>query len=448
MAALLGGCSIFPHNLARNHPAVNSSALAANAAHEPSDVVGETAVALSFSGGGTRAAAFSFGALQALDSMRDAEGKSLLDDVSFITSVSGGSLTAAYYGLHGRDTLNSYRRDALLKNGEANLRFSLLNPLNLTRLIYGGLNDHDDFEEWLDRDLFKGATFADMFRRGKPLVWINATDVYHRIAFPFNQRAFDALCSDLASYPVSEAVAASMAVPLFFAPVVLEKHPDACYSPPIHVPDGPITEQPLLVQAVLQAVSDFRNAKKGKFVKLIDGGVTDNYGLTSIQQSRLLQGTPYGPLTEKDVITIRRLLFVVVDAGQKPSGDWDRDETGPGGFDLANAAIDSAIDTNVRMSYDSFLPMVQRWEADVVKYRCSLPAARQAEIAAEKPGWRCDDVHFSATRISFSDLGPERMRRLNAIPTRLQLPESDVDATIDAGREAMQANRKVREFSR
>ncbi len=57
---------------------------------------------LAFSGGGTRAAAFSYGLLE---SLRDTEvtlnGKktSLLNQVDGISGVSGGSFTAAYYGL-------------------------------------------------------------------------------------------------------------------------------------------------------------------------------------------------------------------------------------------------------------------------------------------------------------------------------------------------------------
>jgi len=60
-------------------------------------------VILSFSGGGTRAAAFSFGVMEALHDVRyRAAGGSerrLLQDVDVIASVSGGSFTAAYYAL-------------------------------------------------------------------------------------------------------------------------------------------------------------------------------------------------------------------------------------------------------------------------------------------------------------------------------------------------------------
>src|SRR5260221_9667114 len=334
--------------------------------------------------------------------------KTLLDDLTFVTSVSGGSMTAAYYGLHGKDTLKTFREEGLLRDGEADLRFSLFNPVNLARLLAGGLNDSSNFQRWLEQDLFQGATYADMFRHGKPIVWINATHVYQRMSFPFNQRVFDALCSDLASFPVSEAVAASMAVPVFFVPIVLEKHPNHCTTDlPDWVMDPmSISGKPLLTQALARSLRDLRDTRNGRYVKLIDGGVTDNFGLVSILQARLILGTPYGPLTEHDAITVRNMLFVVADAGQGPNGSWLQQIAGPSGIDLATAAIDAAVDANVRLSYDGFVLMMKNWRDDIVRYRCSLDPERIADIRKTQPAWTCADVTFSVTHISFADLGP------------------------------------------
>ena len=446
LLAGLGACGSLPHNAPRNQPLATASSESA-AIREPSEVVGQTAIAMSFSGGGTRAAAFAFGALQGLDAMRHPEGASLLDDVAFISSVSGGSITAAYYGLHGKASLATFR-SVLLKDGEAGLRFSLLNPVNLARLFAGGLNDREDLRTWLDEDVFKGATYADMFRRGKPIVWINATNVYYRVAFPFSQQAFDALCSDLASFPVSEAVAASMAVPLFFAPIVLQKHPEACSAPLPDLDNAQARGQSLLFGALENAVRGLRDTSKGKYIKLVDGGVTDNYGLATILQSRLLLGTAYGPMSEQDAINVRRLLFIVVDAGHGPRGDWNQSQAGPSGIEVASAAIDAAMGTNVRMSYDAFVPMMQQWRDDLVAYRCGLPPSLQQEITARRPGWRCEEVEFFVTRISFEALDKERAASLSDVPTRLHLPEADVDRLIEAGRDAILGNPVIRKFER
>ena len=60
-------------------------------------------VVLAFSGGGTRAGAFSYGVLQQLKhitfTIPGGQQRRLLDEVDVISSVSGGSFTAAYYAL-------------------------------------------------------------------------------------------------------------------------------------------------------------------------------------------------------------------------------------------------------------------------------------------------------------------------------------------------------------
>jgi NTE family protein len=444
-AVMLCGCAVTLDNAPRNRPLSPASA-PPNTEEQISDV----GVALSFSGGGARAAAFALGALQGLDALPGPDGGSLLSHVGFVTSVSGGSLTAAWIGLNGTDSLDTFRSAVLLKNSEERLRASLLNPMNLLRLAAGGVNDRSTYLQWLDDDVFHGATFAQMSKNGRPTVWINATNLQYRVAFTFHEYAFEGLCSDLASYPVAEAVAASMAVPLVFAPVVLEKFPDHCR---LDMP--PVLADPSLAQggtsmsaaANIAAAKDLRDLRGGRFVKLVDGGLTDNFGLSSILQARFFMATPYAPFSEQQALNIRRLLFVVVDGGRQPAVAWTHAVNGPDGIEMAMASVDVAIDTNVRMSFDTFLPMAQQWRESLVRWRCEQPQSVQQQRREAKPGWRCDDVEFSITRISFGDLGPERAALLNDVSTRLMLPPDQVDLVTSAGRDAMLGNTAVRRFS-
>jgi NTE family protein len=81
--------------------------------------VDDTIVGLAFSGGGTRAAAFSHGVLSALDreTIRTGAGpRPLTEAVDFVAGVSGGSVTAAYFGLKGRDGLAVFRSRFLERN--------------------------------------------------------------------------------------------------------------------------------------------------------------------------------------------------------------------------------------------------------------------------------------------------------------------------------------------
>lgn len=57
----------------------------------------ELLVGIAMSGGGSRAALFGAAGLQALGGLRTADGSSALERVSYLSSVSGGSLAAAYY---------------------------------------------------------------------------------------------------------------------------------------------------------------------------------------------------------------------------------------------------------------------------------------------------------------------------------------------------------------
>ena len=442
---VLAACASAPMNLPKNKPAVANPVT-----RVPVQQESDTFVALSFSGGGLRAAAFAYGVLEGLREQPALPGRNLLDEVNFITSVSGGSLTAAYLGLHGPEGMRAFRDQVLLHDGEAGLRFSLLNPNNLRRLFAGGLNDRTDFNDWLEKDVFKGATFADMYKRSRPVVWINASNVQYRLAFPFHERTFDALCSDLASYPVSEAVAASMAVPLFFAPVVVERFPGQCdmkVPPGLTVKKDERDDQHRLRLALGRLFRDNLDPKAGRYLKLVDGGLTDNLGLVSILQSRVLLNTPYGPIPENDASTMRRLLFIVVDAGQGPSADWARDMAGPSGVDIAAGAVDTAIESTMRMSYASFLPMVRNWERDLVTFRCSLSDERKAALRALNPEWRCEDIKFSVTQVSFADLAEAEEQSLNGIPTRLKLPPEQVDRLIAAARQAVRQDPQIRRFS-
>jgi hypothetical protein len=62
------------------------------------------------------------------------------------------------------------------------------------------------------------------------------------------------------------------------------------------------------------------------------------------------------------------------------------------------------------------------------------------------PGWNCRDIRFYVNRIGFEQLGPERAKVLNAVPSRFKLPPDDVDTLIEAGGEALRINPVFREF--
>jgi NTE family protein len=444
LAAGLSACATATFNHASNMPEAPG---ALEEIAEPRSIAGSNAIALSFSGGGMRAAAFSHGVLQGLAQTATADGD-LLDDVIFISSVSGGSLTAAYYGLHGREGLAQFRDDVLARDLESHMRVLPFLPSNIMHILGGGLNDN--FSAALDAQVFHGATFADMLRRPKPEIWIQATDLYNRVAFVFTPLTFSLICSDLPRYAVAEAVAASMAVPVVFSPVVLRTYPEACR---LRLPASFLRirydpDAPMLERAAEAAVRSYREPEPARFIKLGDGGLSDNLGVSTLLLTRAVYDSPHAPFSDADTVRVRRLLFIVVDASRPPGGKWALREEGPAGVDLALAGADAAIDSAARLAADAFGTSLRAWQDAVIAFRCSLSAEQAARLGAVA-GWDCRDVKFTLAFVSPDRLDDAQLRAaIEATPTRLTLAHDAIDSAIRGGREATLGSPLVHEYMR
>ena len=100
-------------------------------------------VGLAFSGGGMRAAAFAFGVLSEFDRTQigpKVAAIRLIDRVDFLSGVSGGAVTAAYFGLKGRAALSDFRERFLMRNAEESLS-TTVTPISVVRAYEGGIND-------------------------------------------------------------------------------------------------------------------------------------------------------------------------------------------------------------------------------------------------------------------------------------------------------------------
>jgi NTE family protein len=158
-----------------------------------------------------------------------------------------------------------------------------------------------------------------------------------------------------------------------------------------------------------------------------------------------LSDTPYGPLTPREAVRLRRAIIIIVDAGRGPSGDWAQTVEGPSGTELMMAAADTAIDANVRASFTAFKSVMAEWEGAMVRWRCGLSALQRAKFGAP-PDWNCRDLRFYVNRVGFDQLDPERASALNAVPTRFMVPPDQVDALITAGSDALRENAVFRDF--
>src|SRR5262249_25956532 len=185
----------------------------------------KTVVILTFSGGGTRAAALADGALRALAETPVKAGDArlpLASQIDLVSSVSGGSVTAAYFALGGTDGLGDLETQFLHSDVMSTLIWrTLLDP---AQLAYPRI---DILEGYLDEKVFHGKTYADLIaaeqpgRGRRPYVVLNAADMASGSVFSFNQDQFDLICADLARLKVADAVSASAAFPVALSALTL-----------------------------------------------------------------------------------------------------------------------------------------------------------------------------------------------------------------------------------
>ena len=445
---MLSGCVTTVHNEPINLPLVTSAGDIADQNRELPVADDDLLVGLAFSGGGMRAAAFSYGVLSEFDRIQLGPKRAatrLIDRVDFLSGVSGGAITAAYFGLNGPAALAEFRQRFLMSNAEESL-LTTVTPINVARAYEGGINDSQQFPRWLDDNLFHGATFRELGPDHRPRVWINASDIYNRTPFVFSNEIFDAICSDLASYPIANAVAASAAMPVIFAPVVLETYPNRCTAKiPAWIErtrNDPAA--PPMLKEFADAIARYRDGSV-PYIKLLDGGLVDNYGLSGFTMARLSASTPYGPLTPKQATKIRRMLFLVVDGGFGPSGDWAQTADGPTAPEIVVAAANTAIGSSMRASYTAFDRTMSEWRELLIRWRCGLSAADRRKNGAPD-GWNCRDLKFFVGRINFDELGKQRADQLGTVPTRFKLAPQTVEMVIAAGRDALRANTVFQAF--
>ena len=308
-------------------------------------------VVLTMSGGGTRAAALSYGVLDALRGTRitwRGHPKSLLEEVDVISSVSGGSFTAAYYALHRAEIFNGrFDQVFLQRNIQKGLLWQLWRPASWFKLAGRSYGRSDLSAEYYDRLIFKGATYQDLVAKAqRPFVIINATDMTLGAQFPFIQDQFDLLCSDLSQIPVARAVASSSAFPGLLTPLTFQNHAGQCgFRDDRWVG---LAQEDRRENADRAIRSDHRRSyyqdlpdRPGsrRYIHLIDGGAAENIGLRGPMYAIRSTDPVYSILRKINNEEVDKLVVIVINAATDPDTKRDHSPRVPGLVDvLASAA--------------------------------------------------------------------------------------------------------------
>jgi NTE family protein len=396
---------------------------------------------LSFSGGGTRAAAFSYGVLEELrktDVVVNGQRRRLLDEIDLITGVSGGSFTALAYALYGDRLFSEYEDRFLKQDVQGKLIGRAMNPFYWHKYIGGSAGRSELAAEYYDKILFEGATFQDLLEKPGPAVLATGTDLSTGSRLAFFQNDFDLLCSDLNKVRLSRAAATSSAVPVVLSPVTFNNYGGTCnYQYPswvreVEKPKTRVRPSGRAYQRYLEMKS-FQNSKDRPYIHVVDGGVSDNLGVRGVLEAleELAMSSEFQG--EVGFGRIRKVVLFVVDSHSSPSTDWDRRESPPG---MVSQLLQASSVPIERYSFETVETMKDR--AEIVEWRRELSIAlkrlegmTRAEAEASVP-----KVTLQVVNVSFSQLqDPEERAYFMNLPTTFVLPPEDIDKLRDvAGR--------------
>lgn len=323
-------------------------------------------IALSLSGGGFRAAAFSLGIMSYLEKVKLSEiagADSLLSRVEFVSSASGGTIAASLYGMflcQGRPFREYYRFFLDKMNGE-DLLNSVLEKLNNDKEwdppgIGKRRNFINAFAKVYDEKLFAGETFNIFWnqpQQNKIAVCFNTTDFYRGLSFRFQTDGdnktfefignryvyFDKNNQAYKKIKLADILACSSCFPAGFEPVVFPQ--DFVYSNSLK---GQSISEEELKDSILLEEYDTSKKKAQQPIGFMDGGITDNQGLQSAMladgrnRSRnrpfdlIIVGDvasyfmdPYRPVDEKEETGIRGTTINALLS--KISGIWKKIRT-------------------------------------------------------------------------------------------------------------------------
>jgi NTE family protein len=429
VAALLGGCAA---------PAMLGEPLAVPAGKggyrfdtaAPTRHRDDLLLILTFSGGGTRAAALAYGVLEQMRADEVQHGGKthrLIEDIDVISSVSGGSITAAYLALHGERLFREFRADFLEHDVEQDLWWAVAaSPRNWLRLGSGRYSRGDLLADYLDRRLFFGATFGTLTTaEDRPFLVMNATDLSVAGRFEFTQDWFDVICVDLAKYPIARGVAASSAYPIVVTPLTVENRAGSCryVLPPwidANAPAGELDRRTSLGRRML----DYQDTSRIRYVHLADGGLSDNLGIRAVIDV-LTTVEDFREAQEMLALGgVRRIAVIMVNA---PGAAGERiAQTGepPGVMDVASLSGSALIDL-----YGQENRALLREQLS----RMASPSAAAATTASTVETYWID--------IDLGSVADAELRsKLRGIPTGFSVKPALVELLVCNGRQLLAAN--------
>jgi NTE family protein len=182
----------------------------------------------------------------------------------------------------------------------------------------------------------------------------------------------------------------------------------------------------------------YLDPERTKYVHLLDGGVSDNLALRGVANGAIALDETTDTF-RRIALKARRVLVLSVDgqSASDPALSKQRVVTGLGQIfgAVSGTQIDAYNFETLILTDGELRQLVE----SLRKVRCA-----QARVIE---GHDCADVRGALVHISLASIrDPQERQRLQAIPTGLTVPDTDVDLLVSSGERLVQQNPKIREL--
>jgi NTE family protein len=401
---------------------------------------------LTLSGGGTRAAAFSYGVLEVLAAtnvMINGKPRRLIVEIDAISSISGGSFTAGYFGLFGDRIFEDFEDKFLKRKVQSTLLAKFFSPLNWPKLGSLYYNRSDLAAAYYDEILFENKTFKDFLRKDGPTIAINATDAALGSQFTFMESQFAPICSDLSAFPVSRAVTASSAVPGAFTSVILKNYSGSCgYQLPQWATKALASKETYTRRyhnaKSLKAYLDIENYP---YIHLIDGGISDNLGVRTIINATLTSDDIWNKLESLKLEKTTKLVIIIVNSRNKQDLSFAKTDFPIPIVETLKVASSVSLDQYSWETMEILRNNLSHWQASITEGRC---AERSKNTMQDDQTCKTEVYSIEVTFSNLDDM--EEQKYLENLPTSLQLEPGDVDRLRKAAVQILQKSDKFQNF--
>ena len=381
-----------------------------------------TLMMVAFSGGGSRAAAVGWKTLETLKRIPytfTADGRqvesNIAREIDLVAGISGGSFAAAAWCLCGGD-LAPFQKRFVERDIQGALARNLFSSKGVVAAFSRRYARINFAAELYDEEVYERKTFADLPAR--PILRIHSTDLALGRRFTFTPDTFARLDSNLGSYPIGYACAASSAFPILLTPLTLRN-----FGPPLDLSQdveyvlGKKNARTDLNADLRTKAWEYYNNKTNEYIHLADGGLVDNQGLQSILDEFETNGI-INRRINYSVQPLKRLIIVNVNAGVAGENQSGRSPSPP--------SIASVVESSMVSSMDVL--SARRWMD--IRDKCIEMFKAAIDRGADTPSLSQLEEPYRI-EVSFRNIrDPELRRRAMALPTSFKLSPEQL-ALID-----------------